>query len=105
MNIKIDQINLRGNRILVKPDPVSTTEIVSAGGLITATGKTIDQTGRLEKAPDPPTGRIVAIGPDVKTLKVGDRVLYSGYAGFNLEFMLENYLMMSEPEPAMIIMD
>lgn len=101
MNIKIEQIQLRGNRILVKPDPVSDLEVVQ-NKLITATGKQLTN-GQLENKADPPTGVIVAIGPDVKTLQVGDRVLYSGYAGFNIEFMLENYLMMSEPEPAMTI--
>ena len=103
MNIKIEQINLRGNRILVKPDPIQVHDIVSTGGLITASGKQLGQDGRLEKREDPPTGVIVAVGPDVKTLSVGDRILYSPYSGNILEFMLENYLLMSEPEPVMII--
>lgn len=103
MNIKLEQIQLRGNRILVKQDPAIAHEIVGVGGLITASGKSIDGMGRLEKAQDPPTGVIVAVGPDVKTLQIGDRVLYSPHAGAELEFMLEMYLLMSEPEPVMVI--
>jgi len=106
MNIKIEQIEMLGSRILIKPDPIKDHEIVSVGGLVTAAGKEIKNNGNgitsMEDI-EPPTGRIVAIGPDVKSLSVGDRVLYSPFSGKKLIFIHDTYLLMSEPEPVMKI--
>ena len=33
----------------------------------------------------PPTGTVLAIGPDVKTVKVGDRVMFGRYGSIILE--------------------
>ena len=45
--------------------------------------------GALLVAPDiaqrrPTTGQVVSLGPECKTLKVGDNVLYSNFAGYDL---------------------
>jgi co-chaperonin GroES (HSP10) len=106
MNIRIEQIELLGNRILIKPDPVAVHEIVTTGGLVTASGKQITNNGdglqRMEDI-EPPTGTIVSVGPECKTLAAGDRVMFSPFSGKKLVFMLDTYLMMSEPEPVMKI--
>jgi co-chaperonin GroES (HSP10) len=103
MNIKIEQIEMLGNRILVKPDLAKKHEIVSAGGLITASGKQLKSQEGIESLDDIdiPTGTIVAAGPECHTLKVGDKVLFSPFSGKVLTFMLDNYLLMSEPEPVL----
>jgi co-chaperonin GroES (HSP10) len=106
MNIKIEQIELLGTRILIKPDPVKQThEIVTAGGLVSATGKQITNNNGIQSMEDvePPVGTIVAVGAECKILKVGDKVLFSPFSGKKLDFMLETYLLMSEPEPVMKI--
>lgn len=105
MNIKIEQIAMLGNRILIKADPAASLDIVSTGGLVTATGKQIQSRDGIQSLEnqDPPTGKIIAVGPDVTTLSPGDRVLFSPFSGKKLMFMLEEYIMMSEPEPVMKI--
>lgn len=106
MNIKIEQIELIGNRILIKPDPIKTQEIITAGGLITASGKEIRNNGdgiqRMEDV-DPPTGVIVAVGDECIKRKVGERIMFSPFSGKKLTFMLDDYLLMSEPEPVLVI--
>lgn len=106
MNIKVEDLELLGNRILILPDPVSSLDIVSTGGLVTATGRKLESKEGINDSlgdMDPPTGRIVAIGPDVTKLKVGQRVIHSPFSGKRLKFMLDEYLLMSEPEPVMIV--
>ena len=108
MNIQLDKIQVLGNRILIKPDPVKVHEIVTAGGLVTAAGVEIRNNGdgiqRMEDI-EPPTGRVVKAGTDCKILKEGDRVLFSPFSGKKLTFMLEDYLLMVEVEPVMKIND
>lgn len=98
-----------GSRILIKPDPSKTTEIITPGGLVASTGAklTSSEGGRNDRfdSAEIPTGKVIAVGPDVKTLSPGDRVLYSPFSGKVLTFQLEDYLLMSEPEPVMKIND
>lgn len=105
MNISIEQIEMLGNRILIKPDPVKNHEIVTAGGLITASGRKIENRDGIHHMEDDavPTGTVVAIGDECQKLKVGDRVLFSPFSGKQLTFMLDVYLLMSEPEPVLKI--
>lgn len=105
MNVAIEKIQMLGNRILIKPDPAKVHEIITAGGLVTASGREIKSDNGIQHFEDkePPTGIVIAIGPDVKTMDVGDRILFSPFSGKKLTFMLEDYLLMSEPEPVMII--
>lgn len=103
MNIAIENIQLLGTRILIKPDPVATLEVVT-NGLVTATGRKIESREGVNDSMsqlEPPTGVIVAVGPDVTTLSPGDRVIFSPFSGKKLTFMMDDYLMMSEPEPVM----
>lgn len=108
MNVRIEQLQLLGVRILVKPDVVETLDIVTAGGLVTASGKTIGSKEGMNntlESVDPPTGVVVAVGPDVKSLYVGDRIIFSPFSGKKLTFMMDDYLLMSEPEPVSRITD
>ena len=108
MNIRIDQIEMLGSRILIKPDPVKSQEIITAGGLVAVSGKSLtdnNQGGQNLQDVDIPTGKVVAVGPECTKLFVGDRVLFSPFSGKVLTFMMENYLLMSEPEPVMRIND
>ncbi len=108
MNIRIEQIQMLGNRILIKPDLAKTLDIVTAGGLVAASGKSLEsngQGGQQLQDIDIPTGKVIACGPDCQTLSPGDRVLFSPFSGKVLTFMMENYLLMSEPEPVMKIND
>ena len=77
------------DRVLVKPNPA---EEKTAGGLF------IPDTAK-EK---PLMGKVVAVGPgtaDIKMeVKEGDTVLYGKYAGTELEFDGEKYLIMRQSD-------
>jgi len=105
MNIKIEQIEMLGNRILIKPDTAKEHEIITAGGLVTATGKQIQSRDGIQSMEDMdiPTGIVVATGDECIKLKVGDRVMFSPFSGKKLVFQLDTYLLMSEPEPVLKI--
>ena len=82
------------DRVLVEPAPA---EEKTAGGII------IPDTAK-EK---PQSGKIVAVGngkPDEPmTVKVGDTVLYGKYAGTELSFEGQHFLMMKEADILAII--
>ncbi len=107
MNIRIDQLELLGNRILVERDKKK--EIINASGLVTSVSGEMIQDLKAKQGDypveDPPTGVVVSIGRDVKLFKVGDRVIFSPYSGKELEFMYKRYFLMSEPEPVSLIHD
>jgi len=93
MNIKVEQLELSGNRMIIRQDKAS--DLVSAGGLIVSAGHQKEQV-------DIPTGVVVAIGIDVKKYIVGDRVMFGPHSGIGIPVnQLDNefYLLMSEPEP------
>ncbi len=77
------------DRVLVQPAPAE--EKTSGGIIIPDTAK--------EK---PQKGTVVAVGEGTKdnpvTLKVGDNVLYGKYAGTELSFDGEEYLIMRESD-------
>jgi chaperonin GroES len=77
------------DRVLVKPDPA---EEKTAGGLI------IPDTAK-EK---PLAGTVVAAGPGTKEVamevKAGDKVLYGKYAGTEITYENEVYLMMKQSD-------
>lgn len=85
------KINIKplADRVLVEPSPA---EEKTAGGII------IPDTAK-EK---PQKGVIVAVGPGTKdeklTVKVGDTVLYGKYAGTEIHFDGNNYLIMKESD-------
>lgn len=109
MNIRIEEVQLLGNRILIKPDPIKVHEIVSVGGLVTASGKQIsNENGQqsLENL-DPPTGVVIRAGLDCKILGEGDRVLFSPFSGKRLKFREgdteQDYILLTEVEPVLRI--
>ncbi len=46
----------------------------------------------------PVDAEIVAVGPEVKTLKSGDRVIMKDYAGTELEFNGKKYIVIKEED-------
>lgn len=64
----------RGTRILVKRDEAKGG--VSEHGIVSP-----ENIEKEQKA----YGTVVAVGPDIKDVKVGDRVVYGAYAGEDIE--------------------
>ncbi len=77
------------DRVLILPNPA---EEKTAGGLF------IPDTAK-EK---PLTGKVVAVGPGTAEVKmevaVGDTVIYGKYAGTEISFEGENYLIMKQAD-------
>jgi chaperonin GroES len=82
------------NRVVVKPSPA---EEKTKGGII------IPDTAK-EK---PQRGEIVAVGPgkdgEPMTVKIGDTILYGKYAGQELEYQGEGYLIMREDDILVVL--
>lgn len=91
---KIVNITPLHDRVIVKPAPA---EERTAGGII------IPDTAK-EK---PQRGAVVAAGPGKKdepmTVKTGDTILYGKYAGTEVSFDGEDYLIMRESDILAII--
>ncbi len=89
--MKMKPIN---DRVVVKPSPA---EEKTAGGII------IPDTAK-EK---PQRGEIVAVGPgkdgNKLTVKVGDTVLYGKYAGQELSYEGNDYLIMREDDVLVVL--
>ena len=87
----MSKVNIKplADRVLVQPAPAE--EKTSGGIIIPDTAK--------EK---PQKGTVVAVGDGTKdnpiTLKVGDNVLYGKYAGTELSFDGQDYLIMRESD-------
>ncbi|MDP2088794.1 MAG: co-chaperone GroES [Flavobacteriaceae bacterium] len=92
----MSKINIKplADRVLIKPSIVETT---------TASGIIIPDSAK-EK---PQKGTVVAVGNGTKdepmTVKVGDTVLYGKYAGTELKFEGEDFLIMRESDILAII--
>lgn len=92
----MSKINIKplSDRVLIKPSVAETT---------TASGIIIPDSAK-EK---PQQGTIVAVGNGLKdqpmTVKVGDTVLYGKYAGTELKFGGEDFLIMKESDIYAII--
>ena len=84
------------DRVVVKPAPAE--EKTSGGIIIPDTAK--------EK---PLKGEIVAVGPgkdgNLMTVQVGDTVLYGKYAGQELNYHGQDYLIMREDDILVILTD
>lgn len=93
LNIRIMNIKPLADRVLVLPAPAEE----KVGGII------IPDTAK-EK---PLTGTIVAVGEGTKDekmiLKEGDKVLYGKYAGTELEFEGEKYLIMRQSDVLAVV--
>lgn len=92
----MSKINIKplADRVLIKPSAAETT---------TASGIIIPDSAK-EK---PQQGTVVAVGKGTKdepmTVKVGDTVLYGKYAGTELKFESEDFLIMRESDIYAII--
>lgn len=72
-------IKPRKNQILVKPDPEPAKE--TENGLVRP-----DNEEQERKA----IGTVEAVGPDIKDVKKGDRIIFGAFAGEKIEFEKEN---------------
>lgn len=82
--MKIDPIK---DRVLVRP---AAPEEVSAGGIVL--------TGSATKADGALAGDVLAAGPMVTDLVVGDAVVYSPYAGSDVTVDGEEFVILREPD-------
>lgn len=73
--MKIQKIIPRGKNILVKPDPEQAR--TSEHGISLPTNVEQDK-----KA----IGIVIAIGPEIQDVKVGDKVIYGVFSGENIKF-------------------
>ena len=80
-----------GERIIVKP---LKQEEKTEGGIF------LPETASKEK---PQQGNVIAVGPDFKGVKKGDKVLFAKYAGAEVEIENEKYLVLGEDDVLAII--
>jgi chaperonin GroES len=83
-------VRMMTDRVLVRP-PGEDPERRSKGGLlIPATAATVSKRGLW--------GEVVAVGPNVRTIEAGDRVLLLPDSGIEVEIRGEEYLLVRERE-------
>ncbi|MCD6083001.1 co-chaperone GroES [Candidatus Aerophobetes bacterium] len=75
-----------GERIVVKP---MKQEQKTKGGIY------LPDTASKEK---PQQGEVIAVGPDFKGVKVGDKVLFAKYGGTEVKMDEEEYLVLGEDD-------
>jgi chaperonin GroES len=46
----------------------------------------------------PKTAKVVAVGPDVKQVKVGDRIIYKSYSNTDVKVGSDEYLLVKEED-------
>ncbi len=80
-----------GERIIVKP---LKQEEKTEGGIF------LPETASKEK---PQQGNVIAVGPDFKGVKKGDKVLFAKYAGTEIEIKDKEYLVLGEDDVLAII--
>ncbi|HIK27794.1 MAG: co-chaperone GroES [Oscillatoriaceae bacterium SKW80] len=94
VSLSVSTVKPLGDRVFVK---VSQSEEKTAGGIL------LPDTAK-EK---PQVGEVVAVGPGKRNddgtrqtmeVKVGDRVLYSKYAGTDIKLGTEEYVLLSEKD-------
>jgi chaperonin GroES len=99
VSLSVSTVKPLGDRVFVK---VSASEEKTAGGLY------LPDTAK-EK---PQVGEVVAIGPGKRNddgsrqepeIKVGDKVLYSKYAGTDVKLGTEEYVLLSEKDILAIV--
>lgn len=99
VSLSVSTVKPLGDRVFVK---VSASEEKTAGGIL------LPDTAK-EK---PQVGEIVAVGPGKKTdegkvqapeVKIGDKVLYSKYAGTDIKLGTDEYVLLSEKDILAIV--
>ncbi len=99
VTLSVSTVKPLGDRVFVK---VSASEEKTAGGIL------LPETAK-EK---PQVGEIVAVGPGKRSedgsrqepeVKIGDKVLYSKYAGTDIKLGTEEYVLLSEKDILAIV--
>ena len=94
ISINVSSVTPLGDRVFIK---ISASEEKTAGGIL------LPDTAK-EK---PQVGEVAAVGPGKRNddgsrspleVKVGDQVLYSKYAGTDIKFAGEDYVLLSEKD-------
>lgn len=89
-NEPLKAVRMMNDRVLVKP-PGSDEERRSRGGLvIPATAASLDRKGVW--------GRVVAVGPNARSVEVGDEVLLLPDSGIEVEIRGSDYVLVRERE-------
>ena len=70
-------------RVLI--EPLKPVEKTSSGLFIPDSAQSVPQ-----------EANVISIGPDVKELAIGDRVIYSNYAGTKLDYDGHSYIVVEE---------
>jgi len=81
------KIKPRGKNVLVIPDKNESK----------ANEHGISMPSSVEEEPKE-TGKVVAIGPDVKDIKVGDKVMFATFAGDKIEMDKKKYVMLHDDD-------
>jgi chaperonin GroES len=99
ISLSVNTVSPLGDRVFIK---VSASEEKTAGGIL------LPDTAK-EK---PQIGEVVSVGPgkrnddgsrQVPDIKVGDKVLYSKYAGTDVKLGTEEYVLLSEKDILAIV--
>lgn len=83
--MKKSNIHPRGKQVLVQPDSKESRE--NEHGLITPSNVEQEQKS---------IGKVIAVGPEIKDIKKGDRVIYGTYAGDDLSIEDNDYKLLNE---------
>ena len=73
------------NRVVV--EPLKAAEKTTSGLYIPDAAQTVPQ-----------EAMVIAVGPDVSDLKVGDRVIYSQYGGTKLDYDGKSYIVLDDKD-------
>jgi chaperonin GroES len=75
--MEVKDLKPTGTRVLVIADEAETT---TAGGILLSSAETAKGPGSSM------TGKVAAVGAEVKGVKAGDKVLINGFSGSDVEF-------------------
>jgi chaperonin GroES len=79
-----------GKRVLI--EPLKPVEKTSSGLIIPETAQTIPQ-----------EAMVVSVGNEVTDVKIGDRVIYSNYAGTKLEYDGHSYIVVESMDLVCVV--
>lgn len=96
-----------GNRIIIMPYPSNPyVKIMTESGIfIEPNGNYFNpDTGTIDKSDElVPCAKVIEVGPDVKSVCIGDDVYYDHRTAYPLPFMNQGYKVVSEPQIIAII--
>jgi len=85
------EIRPLGERVIVKPEK---EEEKTKGGIY------LPDTASKEK---PQKGEVIAVGPDFKGVKKGDKVIFAKYGGTEIKMAEEDYLVLGKDDVLAVI--